>query len=215
MENIRKIQCLLGEAWTGVNFYFSGAAVPDIKVGEDLRFCEALTKARSGPLLLHPGAVSCAGANYVFGWKRSEAQINTILGELMKRRGLGREAAEKLISQVPIFEKPPVAIGLNTGEVPNLIVSYCQPSTAMKFLKMWQTAFDGRDLASSLSSVLSVCGNVAATCYLHGDVTLSFGCDDSREFGGIGRDRLVLGLPYSLIEKLLPNANILERTKVL
>lgn len=215
MENIREIQYLLGGAWASVKFYFSGAAVPDIKVGEGLRFCEALTKAKSGSLLLHPGAVSCPGANYIFGWERNEAKKNTILGELMKRRGLGRETAEKLLSQVPVFEKPPVAIGLNTGEVPNLIISYCQPPTAMKFLKLWQTVFEGRNLTSHLSSVLSVCGNIAAGSYLTGDAILSFGCEDSREFGAIGRDRLVLGFPYSLIEKFLANASVLERVKVL
>jgi uncharacterized protein (DUF169 family) len=188
-----------------VKFYFSGAAVPDIKTETDLRFCEAVSRARSGPLLLHPGAMSCPGANYVFGWERNEALRNTILGELMKQRGLGRTAAEKLISQVPVFEQSLIAIGLNTGEVPDLIISYCQPPTVMKLLKLWQTAFDGYNLVSNLSSVLSVCGNVAAGCYLSSDVVLSFGCDDSREFGGIGRDRLVLGLPYPLLEKLLAN----------
>ena len=203
MENIREIQHLLGEAWASVKFYFSGAAAPDIKMGTDLRFCEALTKARSCPLLLNPGSISCPGANYVFGWKRNGASRGTILDELMKRRGLGRTAAGKLISQVPVFEQSPVAIGLNTDEVPDMIISYCQPPTIMKFLKLWQTVFDGYNLMSSLSSVLSVCGNVAAGCHHSGDVVLSFGCDDSREFGDIGRDRLVLGLPYHLIKKLL------------
>jgi uncharacterized protein (DUF169 family) len=197
-----------------VKFYFSGAAVPDIKTETDLRFCEAVSRARSGPLLLHPGAMSCPGANYVFGWERNEALKNTILGELMKRRGLGRTAAEKLISQVPVFEQSLIAIGLNTGEVPDLIISYCQPPAIMKFLKLWQTAFDGYNLVSSLSSVLSVCGNVAAGCHLSSDAVLSFGCDDSREFGGIGRDRLVLGLPYHLIEKLLAKNGAVESTGV-
>lgn len=203
MENIREIQNLLGEAWTGVNFYFAGAAVPDIKVGEGLRFCEALTRARSGPLLLHPGSVSCPGANYVFRWQKDEAHKDSIIDEFVKLRALERPAAEKLVSQVPVFEQPLVAIGLNTGEIPDMIISYCQPPTAMKFLKLWQTAFEGYNLVSGLSSVLSVCGNVAAGCYHSGDVVLSFGCDNAREFGGIGRDRLVIGLPYHLIKKLM------------
>jgi uncharacterized protein (DUF169 family) len=214
VKNVRDIQGLLGAAWTSVKFYFSGAAVPDIKVGTDLRFCEAVTKARAGPLLLHPGAVSCPGANYVFGWERNEALRNTILGELMKRRGLGRAAAEKLISQVPVFEQSLVAIGLNTGEVPDLIISYCQPPTVMDFLKLWQTEFDGYNLVSSISSVLSVCGNVAIGCYLTSDVVLSFGCDDAREFAGIGRDRLVIGIPYPLVEKLATRSKALQSARV-
>jgi uncharacterized protein (DUF169 family) len=199
-EDIRK---LLDEEWTGVSFYFNGASIPDIEVGEGVRFCEAVSKAASNPLLLFPGAVSCPGAEYVFGWKRDDALRSKILGELMRRRGLGQVAANKIISQVPTFKQPPVAIGLNASETPDLIIAFCRPVTAMKFVELWQTAFRGRNLFSNLSSVLSVCGNVAVGCYLHGAFSMSFGCDNSREFGGIGEERLALGLPYSLVEKLL------------
>lgn len=200
MQNVKDIQRHFNEAWTGVKFYFKGEAIPDIKVGTGLRFCEALVKARSGPLLLNPGAVSCPGANYVFGWER--VHQHSIAAKLAERRSMGLEAVEKLISQVPLLKEPPAAIGLNTDDVPDLIISYCQPTTAMNFLKLWQTEFGGSNLASDLSSILSVCGNVGVGSYLSKEVSLSFGCDDARQFGGIGRDRLVIGIPYPLIQKL-------------
>jgi len=114
-----------------------------------------------------------------------------------------RDAADILISQVPVLTKPPLAIGLNCDERPDLIVSYCQPPTAMELLKLWQSEFGGGNLLSKFSSILSVCGNVSVGCYLSREVALSFGCDDAREFAGIGRDRLVIGIPYVLIGRLL------------
>lgn len=201
MENVKSIQRLLGVAWTSVKFYFSGAAVPDVKMAGDLRFCEAILRARSGPLLLRPNAVSCPGAKYVFGWDRKRR--DEIVAELVKRRGMEPDTAENLISQVPVLTRPPVAIGLNSDDAPDLVVSYCQPPTAMDLLKLWQAEFGGGNLMSGLSSILSVCGNVSVGSYLSEEVSLSFGCDDAREFAGIGRDRLVIGVPYPLIGRLL------------
>jgi uncharacterized protein (DUF169 family) len=212
VQHVKYIQRHFNEAWMGVKFYFKNDAVPEVKVGTGLRFCEALVEARSGPLLLVPGAVSCPGADYVFGWDRDHR--HGIATKLAERRSMGPEAVEKLISQVPVLKEPPAAIGLNTDDVPDLIISYCQPTTAMNFLKLWQREFGGGNLASDLSSILSVCGNVGVGSYLSKDVSLSFGCDDARQFGGIGRDRLVIGIPYPLIQKLTARNARSERAGV-
>jgi uncharacterized protein (DUF169 family) len=201
VENVKGIQRLLGVAWTTVKFYLSDEAAPDVRAARDLRFCEAILESRSGPLVLRPDAVSCPGAKYVFGWDRNCR--DEISAELVTRRGMEADAAENLISQVPVLTRPPVAIGLNSDDLPDLIVSYCQPPTAMDLLKLWQSEFGGGNLPSRFSSILSVCGNVSVGSYLSSEVSLSFGCDDAREFAGIGRDRLVIGIPYPLIGKLL------------
>lgn len=207
---MKDIQRLLGVAWTTVKFYFNDEAVPDVRAAGDLRFCEAVLEARSGPLILRPGDLSCPGAKYVFGW--DSGCRDEIAAELAKRRGMERDAAEILISQVPVLTKPPVAIGLNSDNRPDLIVSYCQPPTAMELLKLWQSEFGGGNLQSKFSSILSVCGNVSVGCYLSQEVSLSFGCDDARKFAGIGRDRLVIGIPYALIGRLLARNGALKTT---
>ena len=209
MENVRGIQRLLGGAWTGVKFYFEKEGVPHIKVAADLRFCEAVVKARAGPLLLLPDSVSCHGANYVFGWDGKAR--DKIIAELV-RGGMDPDAVDKLISHVPVLKEAPTAIGLNTEEVPDLVISYCQPTTAMNLLRLWQAECSGDNLVSSLSSILSVCGNVSVSAYVSENVSLSFGCKMAREFGGIGRDRLVIGAPFPLIEKL--NARHMELQNV-
>ena len=66
---------------------------------------------------------------------------------------------------------------------------------------MW--ARKGKTLIASVSSVMAACGSVAVRAYLTSQMCFSFGCPDSRENGAIGRDRLIMGLPMSLVEELV------------
>jgi uncharacterized protein (DUF169 family) len=52
------------------------------------------------------------------------------------------------------------------------------------------------------SGFLSVCGMVAVRAYLTSDISISFGCPDAREYAGIGRDRLIVGLPLNAVNIL-------------
>lgn len=45
-------------------------------------------------------------------------------------------------------------------------------------------------------SLLSVCGNVFANCYKNQTVSISFGCPESRKYGGIEQDEVVIGFPF-------------------
>jgi uncharacterized protein (DUF169 family) len=208
VESVRNIQRLLGVAWTRVKFHFNEETVPDIREAGNLRFCESVLRARSGPLLLRPDSVSCPGAKYVLGWDRGRR--DEIAAEITKRCGVEPGIADNLMSQVPVLTRPPAAIGFNTNEIPDLVVSYCQPPTAMELLKLWQSEFGGDNLPIRFSSILSVCGNVSVGSYLSRNISLSFGCEDAREAAGIGRDRLVIGIPYPLIGQLLARNGALK-----
>jgi len=47
-----------------------------------------------------------------------------------------------------------------------------------------------------------ICGGCAVTPYISNRITVSLGCDDSRQRGGIDEDQLVLGVPQSKAEPL-------------
>jgi uncharacterized protein (DUF169 family) len=72
----------------------------------------------------------------------------------------------------------------------------------MRFLNVYQRVF-GEKLKVELSGFAAVCGNVAVKAYVDKKVSLSFGCEDSRQYGGISRDRLIVGIPYVQSHKLL------------
>ena len=49
---------------------------------------------------------------------------------------------------------------------------------------------------------MSVCGSAVVSSYVNHTVSLTFGCPDSRRYGGIGPEQLVLALPADLLTKM-------------
>lgn len=73
----------------------------------------------------------------------------------------------------------------------------------MELLRVFQED-KGKNLSVNLSSVMSICGNIAVNTYLEEKISLSFGCEDSRKYGGISRGQLVVGIPYSELGVFVP-----------
>jgi len=49
-----------------------------------------------------------------------------------------------------------------------------------------------RNLRVDISGIMSVCGNVTVRGYLGQSISISFGSSDSREYGGIEKEQLVV-----------------------
>ena len=54
-----------------------------------------------------------------------------------------------------------------------------------------------------MSSLTAMCGDVAVQTYLTKKICISFGCDDSREYGEVSDEELVVGIPKEEIEQLI------------
>jgi len=98
-----------------------------------------------------------------------------------------------------IFKKPFEYIGLNTKGKPDLIISFSTPEKIKELIKIYNYR-NGGNLDVSLNSVMPICGGIAVKSYLEGKVILSFGCDDSCKFSGLGRDTLAIGIPNRLFK---------------
>jgi len=140
------------------------------------------------------------GANYVFGWE--ENIRDKVIENFQRKRNISLKDATSIVKGLPQMEVAPIAIGLNGDESPDLLVACLQPQQFMRLLTVYQGVF-GEKLKVELSDYAAVCGNVAVNTYLHKRISLSFGCEDSRQYGGIPRDRLIVGIPYALAGKLL------------
>jgi uncharacterized protein (DUF169 family) len=139
------------------------------------------------------------GANYVFGWENNG---NKVIENYHKKRNMPIQATAAIIKCLPRLEATPLAIGFNGDESPDLLVACLQPQQFMKLLDAYQKVFGG-EMKVNLSSFAAVCGGVAVKAYLTKRISLSFGCEDSRQYGGISRDRLIAGIPYPVADKLL------------
>jgi len=200
-KTIRQFEDKFGGVWTTVKFYKEMPDSFDYRIMEGVRFCEAIVKARLLPVILKGSGISCAGAKYTFGWNHRVGK--EIIKACCKKRDISFDIAKSILLATPQLKIPPLAIGLNTDDKPDLLISYPQPEQLMNLLKVFQQ-YKGENLTVSLSSIMGVCGNVAVKTYLEGRISISFGCDDSREYGHISRDRLAVGIPYSELSIFVP-----------
>jgi len=200
-KTIRQFEDKFGGVWTTVKFYKEMPDSFDYRIMEGVRFCEAIVKARLLPVILKGSGISCMGAKYTFGWNHRVGK--EIIKACCKKRDISFDTAKSILLATPQLKIPPVAIGLNTDDKPDLLISYPQPEQLMNLLKVFQQC-KGENLTVSLSSIMGVCGNVAVKTYLEGRISISFGCDDSREYGHISRDRLAVGIPYSELSIFVP-----------
>jgi uncharacterized protein (DUF169 family) len=106
------------------------------------------------------------------------------------------------MEETPRFEEPPAAIALDMGDPPDIVMAALLPDQAMRLIQLYERTQD-RPISPVVSSVMSICANIAVRALQTGDLALSFGCDDSRAFGGIPRERLVAGMPYAMAQSLV------------
>lgn len=185
--------------WIGVKFYKEEPALKGISRPKDVRFCEAIKKAILGPVLLDKGSINCLGAHFAFGWASGSQKKNELFNQCQDKSHAEKSILESIFACVPRLKEPPRYIGLNTYDEPDFMMSYLAPEEAMKVIKIYHNS-QGKNLEVSLCSMMSICGGVAVRTFQENKISFSFGCDDSRKYAEIGRDRLAVGIPKSMFD---------------
>jgi len=199
MDAIELFQDHFGLKGVGVKFYNDEIDTSNFQILRDIRFCQAVRIARDQRVLLDKDSIICKGARYALGFEdeAKEAIVNVI----KLKRGISKEIAEQLVENIPrIKDSPYKYIGLNVDD-PDILIFYITPKRFMEFIKIYQRT--GNSLEVKLSSLTAMCGDVAVQTYLTKKICISFGCDDSREYGEVVDEELVAGIPKEEIEQLI------------
>jgi len=170
---------------------------PDSKEGKkirNVRFCEAVKEAVTEPIILEKSSVSCLGAQYAFGWNSNSKKL---LKTCRDKTNSSIANLKSALSESPRFKKAVKYIGLNTKGIPDLMISYTTPEEIMNLTKTYQK-FTGKGLDILLHSMMSICSGVAVKTYLEEKITISFGCNDSRNFAALDRHTLAIGIPKNM-----------------
>lgn len=199
MNDIESFESKMGGRWIGVSFHKQ--PLSDIRMAkQSMHFCEAVLASSTGAFTLTKTFLNCPGAQRSFGWHQNGD--TAFVEKLTKRNGLEEKSAKILLEKTPLIENEEIdALTIGTYDAPDILISYLQPENAMRFVQHWQKVHHG-NLDLSISSMMAVCGSVAVGAYKTGRVCCSFGCPESRYHGGIGRDRLVIGVPTALFKDL-------------
>ena len=191
----KKLSLISDSDWVAIRFEKEIPA-SDIK---HARFCEAVYKARRTRISLFFGDICCEGAKRCFGWlKNSDEKLSKRLAEKI---GMTQNISLELIKQVPVLNEEFSGISLGKDIDGDVYISYINPESAMKLIRCWQK-ITGNNLKTEISGIMSVCGNVAVKSYLNKNISISFGCPDSREYGSIEKGQLVIGIPRNIVMRL-------------
>ena len=209
VETLREILC---SKPVGVTFHFgdpsnTGYAAPP----EPVRFCQAvkMVKETSMDLRLTRDTLSCAAAKYVLGFEKenlNECLENLVAAKRFKNTG----EAKKVLMDVPRITGSISSVTVSVHDVlSDVYILYLKPVHCMQVVQAYQKMYT-HPLYLTVPSVVPVCGGCAVAPYLSQRIALSFGCDDSREHGGINDDQLVMGVPYSLTGSLAKSLEALK-----
>lgn len=199
MEAIKLFQEHFGVRGVGVKFYEGEIDKSGVKLLRNTRFCQAVRSARDQHIILDKHSITCRGARYAFGFE--EEAKEEVVNAIKMKRGLAKEIAEQLVENIPRIKNSPYKyIGLNVDD-PDILISYINPKRFMEFLKVYQRT--GCSLELKLSSLTAMCGDVAVQAFITKKICISFGCDDSREYGEVSDEELIMGIPKEQIEKLM------------
>jgi uncharacterized protein (DUF169 family) len=194
--------------WVAVKFQEQMSSADTEPIG----FCEAVHKAREKNVSLSFNNVCCDGARRCFGWlKDSDIELAK---RLSRKTAIDHDAACELIKGVPVLNENIAGISLGAHIQGDVYISYASPESAMKVIRDWQK-LTSQNPRVDISSFMSVCGNVAVRSYLGQCISISFGCPDSREYGGIEKGQLVIGIPYNIASKLYDTGGKAESIDVI
>lgn len=176
---------------------------------EPIRFCQAVDYVlkTSRSLLLKKEDISCPAARIVLGFEDDGDILVECADKLVDARRFRDEAsAIQALSDVPTIKGEICSVLLSsTGILPDTYVFHSNPSVIMRVVQAYQRAY-AQHLRLDVTGVMPVCGNCAVRSYLTNEVCVSFGCDDSRKYGDIPDDELVMGIPlrktFSILQAL-------------
>jgi uncharacterized protein (DUF169 family) len=185
--------------WTSVKFL---RRVPDdvtLLPKTNMRFCEAVSRAGEREWILTPERVCCQGAQRCLGWLQGAER--ELAWRLAGKMGTSVALARKAIGRVPVLPGGFEAVWVGSDTAPDVYVSYMLPETAMQIVRSWQRVF-GEPLSVQVSGVMAVCGSAVVNSYVNHALSLTFGCPDSRRYGGIRAEQLVMAMPADVRERM-------------
>jgi uncharacterized protein (DUF169 family) len=185
--------------WVGIKFLKHLSVDRDDAPSGTMRFCEAVCQAGHGRIELSPETTCCEGAKRAFGWMKNRDEALAL--QLSEKTGMNDARARELVRQVPVLGFPYAGIRVGNCANADVLVTYVRPEAAMRLIRLWETA-TGHSLHVDVSSIMAVCGNAVVKAYMNQSISISFGCPDSRQYGGIQPEEMVVALPTGLFNRL-------------
>jgi uncharacterized protein (DUF169 family) len=199
---IEKLKDKFGNKCSSINI--NGNVTEITTPSKQMKLCEAVKYSFDVPVQINNNNLGCPGARRSSGYEKEEQKLAEAIS---KNSNINVSFINDALNTIPFFKDDIVNInlGLTSGMEatlpPDLFIMYVQPSKITEIIYLLAK----NKIKPSLPpySFLSICGNVFANSYLNQQVSISFGCPESRQHGGIKSSEVAVGIPYTYAELLV------------
>jgi uncharacterized protein (DUF169 family) len=164
-----------------------------------IRFCEAINDAFKTPLLFDPTNLICHGAKRSMGLLMDDKDL---IKHIAAESDIAMQTVKKALVDIPRMNTPIHNILMGIDEKmertirPDLYILYLSPKQVMNLMR--SNTFNTNEFpVVKPFTFLSICGNVFISTFKSANMSISFGCPESRKYAGLKDNQLVVGLPYS------------------
>lgn len=191
-----------GYKCTGVKLNYEGTCVNT--PSKNMRFCEAVNYSFNIPLLLKSSSLSCKGSQRSMGLHKSDKEL---ISHISNESKISEHTISEVLQDIPTFEKPVVNIYLGIQAemediiLPDMFILQIKPKETMDLIKQYIFKINAIPIIKPYP-FLSVCGNILVRSLKQKQMCISFGCPESRRYGGVDDDNVIVGIPYSICNKL-------------
>jgi uncharacterized protein (DUF169 family) len=197
-----RLKQIFGSKCTAININGESDSYINIPIRE-MRLCEAVKQSFKVPVRISIENLDCPGARRSVGFESDERQL---IEEITGHSQISESYIINALLTIPALTgirhiNLGVTESMENDLQPDLYIMYVQPFIITNLMHNLAKLEIRPSIPSY--SFLSVCGNVLANCYFNQVVSISFGCPESRNHGGIGKNEIVLGLPAKIASKLL------------
>jgi len=180
-----------------------------------LRFCEFVNETmKDGKTrYLKVDSLKCLGSRWAFGLvSPNEENLSKFAYNLVNEgRFKSEEQARSEISSSPKLDEATSMVMISVDEHEHdLLLSYMNPRDCMELMLLYQNVTGKRPMMDDMG-VMPVCGQCSVKARRHGRMSVSLGCRDSRMYGGIATDRLVVGIPWNDALKIADNIRMNDK----
>ena len=169
-----------------------------------MKFCEAVNHSFEVPLRIVNENMICPGARRALGFERNSGEL---IAKISEHTEIPASYIQKTMQEVPAI---PVQINhlimgitakMEEDLAPDVYIVFTQPARIMQVIQALARQKERPHLLPF--SLHSICGSVFSKSYVENDILVSFGCPDSRAYGGVRDDEVVAGIPYTKVNHLL------------
>ncbi len=194
MSFLNQIQNLIGEKQISIkinSLHFKDYNSPK----KPIRFCEAVVSSLHSPLIIRKDDIDCLGAQRSFGFYRDDKKLAVQISE---ESNIPLRFILNALNEIPVINNPVKNIILGSSENPDVTIAFLKPDKITQLILLYAAYFEEKPLITPYF-FMSVCGNIVAQTYNTNKICISFGCPESRKFGGVLEDEVIVGIPNSLL----------------